>query len=814
MKKLNFLLCLFVLSCSTQDRRTSWKAPEVDSPEKFFGFKVGEDRKLFTYTKLLEYLRELETKSKELRVVELGKSTLGNPFAMVVVASESNLKNLDDLRDIARALADPHSIRPDAVDGLIKRGKVFVCVTLNIHSSEIASSQMAAELAFDLVSHRTPFEFDKVFNDVVLLLIPSLNPDGQIMIADWYNKYVGTEFEGGPMPYLYHHYAGHDNNRDWFAFNLVESVLASNVFYRDWVPQVILDEHQMGQTGARMFVPPYKDPPHPEVHPLVWRNLATFGTAVAADLERAGKSGVQYGEIFTGWWPGTSIMTPWWHNQVGILFELASCRIATPIYVEPNEVGEKQKMSYPSPWKGGWWRMRDIVDYELIGTFSVLENAALNREKILRDAYTMAQDAIRKGEGIAFVIPKNQRDPAALVRLLEMLKIAGVRIGQADDSFVIDMAQAKSRYVQVLFETQRYPEWVGNPYDVAGWTIPMQMGIEYRESRERFELQAAETDTQGFRRDRKISPYMSAESTDSVRYINRALKAGAVVLRSSNSGTVIRPDMDDSYCSALALKFTEQIGESDSAVTQRGVRLGLYKPWNASMDEGWTRLLLERYEFPFASIDNKRMKEGNLGKDFDCILLPSMNEDVIVDGTEKQEKKSPERLPPEFRGGIGKEGVEAMEKFIQEGGTLICLAQSCNLAMNRFPIPVTNALKNAGDKFACPGSILRVECDNTHPISWGMSREFAGYFSDGLAFNTSVPFGNTDRKVVAWYSDSPVLMSGWLKGEDQIAKKAAVVETRWEKGRVILFGFPVQFRAQTFGTFKLLFNAIHSCGIR
>jgi hypothetical protein len=642
------------------------------------------------------------------------------------------------------------------------------------------------------------------------------------MITEYYNTYVGTEFEGGPLPWLYHIYCGHDNNRDYYAMNLVESRIYSQICYKDWLPQIIVDEHQMGMTGPRMFVPPYKDPPNHNVHPLVWRQMATFGSHITQTLEENGKTGVVYGELFTGWWPGTSIMTPWWHNQVGILFELASVQIATPIYIEPNEVDTKMKMNAPNPWKGGWWRLRDIIEYELLGTLSVLETCAKYKDSILLNQYRMAMDAVTKGRTeapYAYVLPSDQNDPASLARLVEILKLGGVKIIRAgeefsidsmtfpDGSYVIPMAQPYRPYVRDLFEEQRYPD-KDRPYDVAGWTLPYQMGIKFVEIKTPLPAIKAGKDMPPLGVPPKGGVLeVDPGSTDAYRLINRLHENEIDVWRERETGTILFKATEDAVrcCEHLRLKWNrlQEMPEMQLVKVKRP-RIALFKPWNASMDEGWTRLLLERFEFDFKNVTPEEVKKLD---GYDVLILPSMGTEPLVDGPDP---KPPHRYPPEYRAGLGKEGVDAIEQFVKKGGTLVCLAQSSNLPLDKWNLPVSSALKSLKqEEFYCPGSILRVKVDPSHPIGYGTRGEVAVVFNNGLAFDTRIPFGGLTRKVVASYADRDVLMSGWLTGEDKIEKKPALVEVGWEKGRIVLFGFSPQFRAQPWGTFKLFFNSLY-----
>lgn len=833
---------------------------EIKSPEEFLGYKVGSDYKIARWDKIVEYFRYLDLNTDNIEVIELGTSTLGNPFIMGVISSEENLENIEYYKKIVKKLADPRITTEEEARKLSKDGKVIVLITANIHSDEIAGVQASMELAYSLIAGKSNMiDEKKILSDVILLIIPSMNPDGENMIVDWYNKWLGTEYEGSGMPWLYHYYAGHDNNRDWYFFNLKETRLVSEVYYQSWLPQIVVDQHQMGLEGARMFVPPYYDPPNPNVHPLIWRQLEVIGAHMAKDLEEQGKAGVISRAYFTGWWEGASIQTPWWHNIVGVLTEVASVNIASPVYVEQGELTGselglpeyRQYMNFPNPWKGGVWKLRDIVEYELISAYSVLKTASNYKEDFLYNFYKMAYDAIEKGKNeqpYAFVIPAGQKD----TKILEILMLAGVEIYKAKENFIADqknysagsyiiyLAQPYGRYVKDLLEIQRYPalrKYPGgppiSPYDVTGWTLGLQMGIDVDQINNHFNVKDFKLTGIDYPKgtvegDGNYAYLLENFSNSSFKAVNILLKEGYDIYRAINNFNIgeIKYDMgtyiilsknnDVEKIKALAvrnnLSFYAISKKPEVAVKKITFpKIGLYKPWIPSMDEGWTRLLLERYEFNFANIDNKTIKAGNLNEHYNVIIIPDISESIIVDG------KPPERwrryfreLPPEYRGGISKKGVEQLKKFIETGGTLILFNSATDFAIKHLEVPITNVLeKYKDDEFYCPGSLLRVKIDNEHPIAYGMPQEAAILFNSSQAFQTVIPYGKYDRKVVAFYPDENILLSGWMLGEEKLHKKAALVDLKMGEGHVILYGFRVQHRAQTYGTFKLFFNALY-----
>jgi len=842
-------------------------APAQKSPEEFLGFPVGADRLLARYPQIVEYLRHLDEASEWIRVVPLGDSTLGNPLVMAIFTTPENFKWLDRYREISRRLADPRGLSPEGVETLVRDGKSVCLITCNIHSTEVASAQMAMEFAWKIATGKTPWDRERILGETIALLVPSTNPDGQILVSEWYDRWKGTSYDGGPMPWLYHHYAGHDNNRDWFMFNLRETRLVSDVYYNTWCPQIVLDEHQMGSTGPRFFVPPFAEPANPNIHPLVWRGLATVGAHLAHRLEQNGRAGVTDSALYTAWWEGASIMTPWWHHIVGALTEAASARIATPIYVEPNELQDRHDYAphevtvrHPNPWKGGWWRVRDIVEYELDASFALVEVSSLYAKDFLRNRARMALDATddgRAGNPFAFLVPPGQHDPVEAAHLVEVLQLGAVEVHEAAapfeaagrtwsaGTFVVRMDQPHGAYAKDLLEVQRYPDrrlYPGGPpvrpYDVTGWTLGLQMGVEVVEVERPFEAEVTRLEGPRYP-DGGIDGegeawILGTETNASFAVANRALLAGAEAFRAlpRGAGTVdgevapgtwyFRPG-PGADAAAVRAALESAAGEfhvrvraasppSGPALRVRRPRVGLYKPWVASMDEGWTRLLLERFAFDFRNLDNAAVQAGNLRDSVDAIVLPDISSKTIQHG-DRDSDEGLSRYPPEYQGGIGKQGVEALRAFVEKGGTLVCLGDSSEFAIEKLELPVKNALAGVAEgEFLCPGAILRIETDPSLPLAFGMPREAAAFFDRSPAFTTSVPSGRFERRVVASYPARDPLLSGWLIGEERLSRRAAVVGVDVNLGRVVLIGFRAQHRLQSTGTYKFVFNALFGAG--
>jgi hypothetical protein len=836
--KIRVLILASILSCVGS---AAW-AQRVPTPSEFLGLTVGADRTVADYRQILAYFKALDAASPRVEVEILGKTTLGEDLFLAAISSEANLANKKRLQEIARRIADPRGLSDADADALVRDGKVFLFITCNIHSTEIGASQMAMEWAHALATADDP-ETKRRLDDVVLLLLPSINPDGQVMETEWYRKNLGTRYEGGRMPWLYHHYVGHDDNRDWFMLTQKETQAVSRAVYHEWFPQVWLDEHQMGSTGPRIFVPPYAEPVDPDIHPLVWRDVNLIGANMALRLEQAGKSGVIYGYVFDAYWPGGTKNTAWWKNISGLLTEVASVRFATPIRIEPNELsgGGKGLIEYgpqtnfPNPWPGGTWTLRDIMDYERIVSDAILETCAERRADFLKNALARARAAIATfGAADAFRIPAGQRDRAGAARLATLLAEHGVELRAAANGDVyVPLAQPYGRFVNELLTPQRYPETklvpgkdIVRPYDVSAWTLPLMMGVTVERATLPSGLAPWTAAAPTLPLDGGAAFALAPGSPETARVVNAGLRAGAVHVtrvvvnaggREWPAGTFFLDGPAARAAAAKAvpgLSWTPVAAVPPTAQLLRTPRVGIYKPWAASMDEGWTRFVLEQYGFDPKTLDNKTIRAGNLSASFDAIVLPDVTKEVIATGKPRRDEgamRYSADLPPEYTGGLDKEGAAALKDFVEKGGTIVALSSACEYLIDELALPVRNALARAPD-FAIAGSLLRAKVAAGDPLTFGLPAEVAIFQDEPLAFDTVLPGPEMERRVLATYASDPsdVLLSGWMRGPEAIARKAAAVAITYGKGRVVLLGFRAQHRAQTPVTFPFLFNALYS----
>lgn len=747
------------------------------TPASVLGFTPGTERKLVEWDPIVRYFRALDAASDRVVVRELGRTTNGAPFVVAFISSPANLARLPALRNLQRRLADPRLVRDSAeAASLIAQGKAFVLITSSIHSDEVGGFFAPLEIAYRLASSATP-DIRRILDNTVVILVPSVNPDGVTIVSRWYNQTLGTGAEGTDPPELYHHYTGHDNNRDWYAFTQVETRMVVDSLYGVWHPQVTMDIHQMERNGPRMFVPPYMDPVEPNVDPLLVQSVNALGVEIARRLTADGLVGVSLNSTYDMWTPARAFQH--YHGAVRILTETASADLATPITVPfdslqpgPGVDPRTATWNFVAPWPGGRWTLADIVRYQTAGAMAMLDHVARYRDEWLRGSYGVGLRAVRGWPEwpYAYVIPTANQDQTALATLLEILRHGQVEVRSAlapftvgrdrysPGTYVVVLRQPYAAFAKTLLERQAYPdlrEYPGGPpkrpYDVTAHTLPLLLGLRV----------------------------IAAEESLAVA-LSAPVTAPAPVFR------------------------TPGLSATGGTLAPAAPRIGLYRSYTAPIDEGWTRWLFDTYGIPYESLVDSTIRAGALGARLDAIVLPDMAPRAIIEGL------SPRRYPARFAGGLGTSGVQALRDFVDGGGTLIALNDACAFAIAALELPVTDALDGLSTRdFYAPGSILRLRLDTDHPLADGMPAETIAWFESGPGFDVRDP---TRARVVGRYPAAPgdVLLSGWILGAAQIAGKAALVEVRRGRGRVILFGFRPQYRGQSQATFPLLFNALRT----
>ena len=842
-------------------------AAPIPAPTSFFGFEPGVDRKLLDYEELGAYLDAVADASPRVMVTEIGRTTLDRPMKLVLISSPDNLARLDELKAVNRRLALDPAIPDDERAALIDRGRSFVLATLSMHSTEVAPAQTLPLLAYKLATDDDPQTLGWL-DEVVLMVVACLNPDGMDMVVHHYRSSVGTPYEGGSMPGLYHHFVGHDNNRDFLALTQAESRAVSRLYSTEWYPQIVLDKHQMGRTGPRYFVPRYHDPISENIDAELWIWSDVFGSAMARALGDDGLTGVASHWVFDDYWPGATT-TSHWKGVISLLTEAASCRIATPVFIERNEravhgkgLSEyKKSVNMPAPWPGGWWRLGDIVEYELASWRGVLDTAARLRADILRSRNDLCRKEVALGRNEApfyYVIPAAQHDLSERAHLVDLLVEHGVEISRLTDpatadghsftsgDLVVPLAQPYRGFVKEVMERQHYPVRhytpegeVIRPYDITSWSLPLHLGVTAIEIGTRSKaLEAAlepytapevpppaEAGSWGLALDpRDNDSYRAAftalaegssvsRTTETLDVGPAALPAGALIVREPSAGVLAAVG----HGRSLALDKPPTAAQT----TIRKPRIALVETWFHHMDAGWTRFLLSSSGIDFTLLRPGEVGDTDLAGAFDVVILPDADPDVLVEGSFKNgDEYRVNDYRPEYRKGLGDEGKKRLQSFLEAGGLVVAWGESTEVVLGpvtlgddddqmSVEVPVRDDSEKLEQRgLFVPGSLLAVDLLADHPLTWGMPSR-VGVFSRGRpVLGTSPPMLVADRRVVGVFPSEDILLSGYAEEVSLLAERPALVWARVGRGQLVLFGFQPQFRASTQGTFKLLFNAL------
>jgi hypothetical protein len=687
----------------------------VPSPESVIGFSPCSDYKLAPYEQIADYFRKLDAASDRLELVEIGKTAEGRTQLMAVISSEQNLKNLARYKEIAAKLALARGLSDGEARALARQGKAVVWIDFGLHSTEVAHGQTAPLMAHRAVTEESE-EMRFIRENVIFLLIPNMNPDGTTLVANWYMKHVGTPFERSSPPELYQKYVGHDNNRDWFMFNMPETQNSGRQIYHEWFPQIIYNQHQEAPFPARIFVPPFEDPMNPNIPPLVMRGVNLVGLAMTRRLDQEGKVGAISRLSFDTWWNGGVRTAPYFHNMVGILTETGHAS-ASPATYDPQKFpktfanGEptlEPTTFYPSPYRGGEWRLRNSCDYMLTASMAVLDIGAKRREEWLYDIYQMGRDAIQAGANETYIVPADdQWDPGTALKMINVLRWGGLEVERASapftaagktypaGSFILRGAQPFRAHLVDMLNPQVYPDrrlYPGGPperpYDITGWTLSSQMGVKVTRVAEAVKAPTEKVVTFASPAPGEVAGRASAayavdpRANDSFRAVNRALKQGESVYRTTSkvmaggaewpAGTfLITPGAEThSRLERSARELGLQIRAVNEAPAEpvlkiRTPRLALYHAWGGNMDEGWTRWILEQFEFSYASLYDKEVRAGDLRSKYDVIILPDASYQSMLSGL------APESMPPEYGGNdaAGRQHSLRVRRFRRHSGS-------------------------------------------------------------------------------------------------------------------------------------------------
>ncbi len=827
----------------------------VPPPAAVLGAAPCADQVLATSEQITRYFRALAAASDRIRLVDIGPTTGGRRQYLAVIGAADTLHRLEHFQGIARALAlNRDATGAPLTDASARRlaaeGRAVIWLDFGLHSTEAAPTQAAPWLAWLLVTGESA-ELRRIRKRALVVLVPDMNPDGTTQVAQWYRANQGRPWEMSP-PTLVHRYAGHDNNRDWFLFSQRETRNVARQLYDVFLPQIVYDHHQTAPYPARIFVPPFDEPVNPHIPPAVLQGVAHFGQAIRTRLTAEGKRGAISGVGYDTWWNGGMRTAPYFHNMIGLLTETAHLS-PTPAYNDATRFPDtfangrdtrRESPEYPLPYHGGRWTFRQSCEYIVSASLAVLDAGAREAEHWQFGMYAMARDAIRAGADESWVIPAGQWDPGAAAALVDALHTGGIRIGRATTSFtaggrpypagsfVIPGAQPFLPAIRDLLGPQHYPDRRDRlrgqplaPYDITGWTLSLQMGVEVQHVAEA--VHVAQTVVAG-----PVAPGSSMPAAGKTLFAldprangaftiaNRLLQEGATIARVPRAletaagrlpagAFLVRPVDGGDTLASLAHDLGVSVAALDSVppgpvVPYRTRRTAVYGAWGGNADEGWTRWVLEQHAFPVSTLRDGDIRAGNLRQAWDVILLPAATAASMERGIPAGE------LPPAYTGGLGAAGVGALRAFVQAGGILVALDEAGTLPVATFGLPVTDARTGLGPReLYIPGSLLRLTVDPEQPLGWGLPEQVAAFFLNGPAYRVwPSPTGTPPVRIAARHDTAGSVLSGWAVGPERLRNTAAVLDIPVGRGHVILLGLRTQHRGQTLGTFKLLFNAV------
>ncbi len=841
---------------------------QLQTPTAFFGFKPGSDRQLFTYEKSIDYFKLLDAYSNRLKLIKIGESPMGKPMYVAFISNEKNISNLLILKQINKQLAMNPSLSDVQRKQLIRDGKVFIYATLSMHANEVGPAQAAPLIAYELITSKDP-EIRSWLDNTVYMMVPCHNPDGMDMVVNNYLKYKGTKYEGASYPGVYNKYVGHDNNRDFITLSQMDTKAIAAVSDTAWYPQVMFEKHQMGSSGVRYFVPPPSDVIAQVIDANLWNWMKIFGSNMITEMTADSLKGVVQQYIFDDYWPG-STETSLWKNVISMLTECASAKFATPVYVEPTELSARGKglsdyaksINMPDPWKGGWWRLSDIIKYEQSSTKAIIKTAALHKKEILKFRNDLCRKEVSKGKTqppYFYILPGEQKDQSELVDLIRIMQEQGIDMYQLDKDvtvenfdfhrgdIVIPLSQPYRPFIKEVMEVQTYPVRhftpggkVIRPYDITSWSLPLHKGLKSHEL-DIYATQVANHISKLPLHFNLMKPFDEAawglafKATDNESYKTAfALLAQKVPVFRTEEKLVVNGEIlpKGSFVvqkGSVLTKLTSQLTVNPVKLQQKPAvkmhkigmpRIALMQTYFHDMDAGWTRFIFDTYHIPFTVIHPGEVDKTDFSK-FEILIFPDMSKSVLMDGKYSESGYYQPNYPPEYTKGIGKKGLQKIMAFVNDGGKVLSWGRSSDLFLGTLTIKPRKGEKesfvlpyrNPGQSLQkqglyCPGTFVKVNWKPNHPLTLGMAKQTGIFYRGNPVFRTSIPGFDMDRRVIGWFPDDHILLSGYAEHLNLVGNKPIMIWLRKGQGQMVLYGFSPIFRASTPVTYKLVFNAL------
>jgi hypothetical protein len=848
----------------------------VPTPESVLGQPVGADFFLASYDDSLEYFRRLDAASDRLQLIEVGETSFGLPWYVALISSAENLSNVERYHEISMRLAHPEGLTDEEARALADEGKAIVHIDGGLHATEVAHGQHTIQLAYDLITGDDDPEIAAILDNVVLMLWFSINPDGQNMVAEWYRQNLGTPYETAGLPELYQKYVGHDNNRDGYMINMIESRVVTRIL-RDWEPQILYNHHQSSPFPTRIWIPPFAEPVSIHVHPLMWRTVNMLGMSMAQALEERGQVGATHmGTGFDNWYPGFIDHANNFHNVASFLTETAAAGWATPrLYTVNDFPADRRDLRpeslYASPWKGGWWRLRDAVDYMLTASFSVLDFAAKYKQDVLYNRYQAGRDVIAEfaeNPPYAYFIPQDQRDPAAAVELLRRLVFNGIEVQQLasevaqdgisypEGTWVIPMSQPFANFVRQLFDIQEYPDLrqfpegpPDQPYDVAGWTLPFMMGVRVVQAASplndavRAALQPVEGTAMAWDAEGDAAPFDSAPG---VGFNTDATAAGIVPPAGSATGSgnalIVDATQNNAFKAinaALDAGGQVRFRPGSPGVDGRGGSSGSYEITgvDAATLDGWVS------DFALQAARDSA-SGGDIGDPRIGLYRPwggNMDEGWTRWALEMYGFEPVTVRPADVKAGNLRERFDVLILADFGANTLIegrrpgSAPARYTGGIGREGVRIIDTFVREGGTLVCINGSSRFAIDELHVPVRDITEDLDNeeFFLSGsiLELETdpyhpvmagmeprskifvgrgpvfTVEEGFEGAAFAKYPQEGSPLVSGYLLGEEHVQGFAAGLDVHHGDGHIVLLGFRPQWRGQPFGNFRILFNA-------
>ena len=899
-------------------------AQDLISPKQHFGFSIGDNYKLATYTQTEAYFKKIASSSDRVSMVNMGTTEEGRSQYMMIVSSPENIKNLAHYREISQKLARAESISDELAKKMSMEGKAVVWIDGGLHATETVGTHQLIETLWQLVSRNDP-ETLNILDNVIILLVHA-NPDGQELVSNWYMRNQDTlKRSYNQLPRLYQKYVGHDNNRDFFMMNMKETRNINRQLYIEWMPQIIYNHHQSGPAGSVVAGPPYRDPFNYLFNPLVVSEIDAIGAAMINRLNAENRPGYteRNGSSFSFWYNGSLRTTTYFHNMIGLLTEIVGNPTPSNIPLVPSRL--LPDSNTPNPVMPQKWYFKNSIDYSLSLNYAVLNYAFRNREQLLYNIYLMGKSSINEGnkdhwtltpkkinaitiayekdqkskknvdsinyqgrenqgtipskyydilfkdlmqrDPRGYIIPAGQPDFPTAVKFLNALIQAGISVSRATadfkventsypaGSYIVKTNQAFRPHILDMFEPQDYPNdflYPGGPpvppYDITGWTPAFTMGFKYTRVLNAFEgpfqtipygeIQSPPGD---FKLTSNPAGYiLDSRSDNSFIVVNDLIHSGVAVYRLKNQegsaetgqGSFFIPSSQkaknilEKEASRLSLHVIS-INKNPSGLSGKlsALRVAIWDMYGGSIPSGWLKWILEQHNFAFNTIYPKEINAGDLKKKYDVIIfvsgaIPSLSASERLAFRDTSKLKD---IPAEYLSQLGKisadTSLNAIKKFMQEGGTVIAIGKSTSIAYH-LKLEISDALVEMkkgvlaplpSEKFYIPGSILRVSIDTTLSSCWGMESSTDIIFDSSPVFRIKPEAVNQMKiKPIAWFSSDKPLRSGWAWGQQYLKDGVAAFEAEVGKGKLYAFGPEITFRSQTYSTFKLIFNQLYS----